>query len=69
MKAHVKLWKKFKDLGLSMWVFDGRLVRSVFDIDFRKVDMTTSMNLFPRMKFRIDNDLEEAERPYVFFMN
>jgi len=32
-KVHVRLWKKLTS-GVSVWIVDARLVRSVFDIDF-----------------------------------
>ena len=31
--AHERLWKKLEN-GLSVWIVNGRLVRSVFDIDY-----------------------------------
>jgi len=32
-KVHVRLWKKL-ETPVSVWIIDGRLVRSVFDVDF-----------------------------------
>ena len=32
-EVHVRLWKKLEN-GVSVWIVNGRLVRSVFDIDF-----------------------------------
>ncbi|HTY36195.1 MAG TPA: hypothetical protein VMH23_03740, partial [Bacteroidota bacterium] len=33
LKVHVQLWKTLES-GVNVWIVDGRLVRSVFDIDF-----------------------------------
>ncbi len=32
-EGHERLWKKLEN-GVSVWIVNGRLVRSVFDIDF-----------------------------------
>jgi len=64
IKAHVKLWKKLES-GISVWIIDGRLVRSVFDIDFTEGGHDHVYEFVPQNEVWIDNDLEEAERPYV----
>lgn len=63
-KAHVKLWKELES-GVSVWIIDGRLVRSVFDIDFTEGGHDHVYEFVPQNEVWIDNDLEEAERPYV----
>jgi hypothetical protein len=63
-KVHVKLWKKLES-GVSVWIVDGRLVRSVFDIDFTEGGHDHVYEFVPQDEIWIDNDLEEAERPYV----
>jgi hypothetical protein len=63
-KVHVKLWKKL-ETGVSVWIVDGRLVRSVFDIDFTEGGHDHVYEFVPENEVWIDNDLEELERPYV----
>ena len=62
--AHERLWKKLES-GLSMWVINGRLVRSVFDIDFTEGGHDYVYEFVPQNEVWIDNDIEEVERPYV----
>ena len=64
IKVHVKLWKELES-GVSVWIIDGRLVRSVFDIDFTEGGHDHVYEFVPQNEVWIDNDLEEAERPYV----
>ena len=64
IKVHVKLWKKLES-GVSVWIINGRLVRSVFDIDFTEGGHDHVYEFVPQNEVWIDNDLEEAERPYV----
>jgi hypothetical protein len=63
-KVHVRLWKKLEN-GVSVWIIDGRLVRSVFDVDFTEGGHDHVYEFVPENEVWIDNDLEEAERPYV----
>jgi hypothetical protein len=63
-KVHVRLWKKIES-GVSIWIVDGRLVRSVFDIDFTEGGHDYVYEFVPENEVWIDNDLEELERPYV----
>ncbi len=63
-KVHVHLWKTLES-GVSVWIVDGRLVRSVFDIDFTEGGHDHVYEFVPENEVWIDNDLEEAERPYV----
>jgi hypothetical protein len=63
-KVHVHLWKKLGS-GVSVWIVDGRLVRSVFDIDFTEGGHDHVYEFVPENEVWIDNDLEEAERPFV----
>ena len=63
-KVHIRLWKKLEN-GVSAWIVDGRLVRSVFDIDFTEGGHDHVYEFVPENEVWIDNDLEEAERPYV----
>ncbi|HUL43312.1 MAG TPA: hypothetical protein VLY03_03035 [Bacteroidota bacterium] len=63
-KVHVRLWKKLES-GVSVWIIDGRLVRSVFDDDFTEGGHDYVYEFVPQNEVWIDNDLEESERPYV----
>jgi hypothetical protein len=63
-EVHVRLWKRLES-GLSVWIVDGRLVRSVFDIDFTEGGHDHVYEFVPANEVWIDNDLEESERPYV----
>jgi hypothetical protein len=64
VKVHVRLWKKLES-GVSVWIVDGRLVRSVFDVDFTEGGHDHVYEFVPENEVWIDNDLQEAERPYV----
>lgn len=63
-KVHLQLWKKLKS-GVSVWIVDGRLVRSVFDVDFTEGGHNRVYKYIPENEIWIDNDLLEAERPFV----
>ena len=63
-RVHEKLWKKL-DTGLSVWIVNGRLVRSVFDIDFTAGGHEHVYEFVPQNEVWIDNDIEENERGYI----
>jgi hypothetical protein len=63
-EVHERLWKKLEN-GISVWVVNGRLVRSVFDIDFTEGGHDYVYEFVPQNEVWIDNDLEEKERGYV----
>jgi hypothetical protein len=63
-KVHQRLWKTLES-GVSVRIVDGRLVRSVFDVDFTEGGHDHVYEFVPENEVWIDNDLEEAERPYV----
>jgi hypothetical protein len=50
---------------ISIWIVDGRLVRSVFDVDFTEGGHDYVYEFVPQNEVWIDNDLEESERPFV----
>ena len=62
--AHVRLWKKLES-GLSVWIVNGRTVRSAFDIDFTAGGHDYVYEFVPPNEVWIDDDIEEAERGYV----
>jgi hypothetical protein len=63
-KVHERLWKKL-DSGISVWIVNGRLVRSGFDVDFTEGGHDYVYEFIPENEVWIDNDLNEEERPYV----
>jgi hypothetical protein len=63
-QVHVRLWKKLKD-SVSVWIVDGRLVRSVFDIDFADGGHDYVYEFVPENEVWIDDTLKAAERPYA----
>ena len=62
--VHVHLWRKLEH-DVSVWIVNGRLVRSVFNIDFTEGGHDHIYEFVPENEVWIDNDLEEAERGYV----
>lgn len=62
--VHERLWRRLES-GLSVWIVNGRLVRSVFDIDFTEGGHDYVYEFVPENEVWIDNDIEEAERGYV----
>jgi hypothetical protein len=62
--VHIRLWKKLKS-GLSVWIVNGRLVRSAFDIDFTAGGHDYVYEFVPENEVWIDDDIEEQERGYV----
>jgi len=62
--VHDRLWKKL-DGGLAVWIVNGRLVRSVFDIDFTAGGHDYVYEFVPENEVWIDDDIVEPERGYV----
>ena len=62
--VHKKLWKKLEN-GVSVWIVNGRLVRSVFDIDFTAGGHDKVYEFVPENEVWIDDDIVEIERGYV----
>lgn len=62
--VHRHLWKKLEN-GVSVWIVSGRLVRSVFDIDFTEGGHDYVYEFVPENEVWIDDDIEEEERAYV----
>jgi hypothetical protein len=63
-KAHERLWKKLEN-GVSVWIVNGRLVRSAFDIDFTAGGHDYVYEFVPENEVWIDDDIEEKERGFV----
>ncbi len=63
-QVHVRLWKRLES-GVEVWIVNGRLVRSVFDIDYTEGGHDHVYEFVPKGEVWIDDDLVEAERPFV----
>jgi hypothetical protein len=63
-QVHVRLWKALEK-GVKVWIVRGRLVRSVFDIDFTAGGHDHVYEFCPENEVWIDDDIEERERPFV----
>jgi len=61
---HERLWKKLEN-GVSVWIVNGRLVRSVFDIDFTAGGHDHVYEFVPHGEVWIDDAIEENERGFV----
>ena len=62
--AHLRLWKKLEN-GISVWIVDGRKVRSLFDTDFTAGGHDYVYEFVPEDEVWIDNDIVENERGYM----
>jgi hypothetical protein len=62
--VHEHLWKKLEN-GVSVWVVNGRLVRSAFDIDFTAGGHDHVYEFVPMGEVWIDDAIEEKERGFV----
>ena len=63
-KIHRKLLGKNKK-GISIWLVDGRLVRSVFNVDFTEGGHDLVYSFVPKNEVWVDDDLSKKEIPYV----
>ena len=62
--AHERLWKKLEN-GVSVWIVNGRFVRSVFDIDFTAGGHEHVYEYVPTGEVWIDDAITEKERGFV----
>ncbi len=62
-QVHRRLWKKLAN-GVSVWIVNARLVRSVFDDDFASGGHDHVYEYIPEDEVWIDDTLKAAERPY-----
>ena len=62
--VHEHLWKKLEN-GVSVWIVNGRLVRSAFDIDFTAGGHDHVYEFVPAGEVWIDDAIEEKERGVV----
>jgi hypothetical protein len=63
-EVHERLWKKLEN-DVSVWIVNGRLVRSAFDIDFTEGGHDYVYEFVPENEVWIDDDIEEKERGFV----
>ena len=57
-------WKTLEN-GVTIWIVNGRLVRSVFYVDFTAGGHDCVYEFVPEKEVWIDDDIVEEERPYV----
>ena len=62
--VHEHLWKKLEN-GIRVWIVNGRLVRSAFDIDFTAGGHDHVYEFIPEGEVWIDDAIEEQERGFV----
>jgi hypothetical protein len=62
VKEH--LWKKLEN-GVSIWIVNGRLVRSAFDIDYTEGGHDHVYEFIPAGEVWIDDAIQEKERGFV----
>jgi len=62
--VHEHLWKELEN-GVRVWVVNGRLVRSVFDIDFTEGGHDHVYEFVPEGEVWIDDAIVEQERGFV----
>jgi len=60
--VHDRLWKKL-ETGISIWIVNGRLVRSTFDIDFTEGGHDYVYEFVPENEVWMDDAIMEQERP------
>jgi transposase InsO family protein len=63
-EMHEKLWKTLES-GVTVWIVNGRLVRSTFDIDFTEGGHDKVYEFVPANEVWIDDAIVEQERGYV----
>jgi hypothetical protein len=63
-KVHLELWEQIQS-NVTVWIVDGRLVRSAFDVDFTEGGHGFVYDFVPRNEVWIDNDLQKTERPFI----
>lgn len=60
-EVHERLWKKLEN-EIPVWIVNGRLVRSAFDIDFTAGGHDHVYEFVPECEVWIDDAIEEKER-------
>ncbi len=65
-RVHSRLLKKLNN-GVTVWLVDGRLVRSVFDIEFTEGGHEQVYEYVPLNEVWIDDDIHDDERGFILF--
>jgi hypothetical protein len=65
-RVHLRIWKVLTN-GVQVWFVNGRLVRSVFDIDFTEGGHDHVYEFVPKNEIWIDDDCHEDENSFVLF--
>jgi hypothetical protein len=63
-EVHERLWKKLES-GVSVWIVNGRFVRSIFDIEFIGGGHEYIYDFIPENEIWIDDMIIESERGYI----
>lgn len=63
--VHKEFLGKTEDGVLSVWLVDGGIVRSVYDVDFTEGGHDLVYDYVPKNEVWIDDDITHFERPYV----
>jgi hypothetical protein len=63
-EMHEKIWKALES-GITVWIVNGRLVRSTFDIDYTEGGHDKVYEFVPTNEVWIDDAIVEQERGYV----
>ena len=64
--VHARLWKALGN-GVHVWFVKGRLVRSLFDVEFTEGGHDYVYEFVPPNEVWIDDDVHEEERSFVLF--
>jgi hypothetical protein len=64
--VHARLWKAL-DNGVHVWFVKGRLVRSMYDVEFTEGGHDCVYEFVPQNEVWIDDDVHEEERGFVLF--
>jgi hypothetical protein len=64
--VHARLWKALGD-GVQVWFVNGRLVRSMYDVEFTEGGHDYVYEFVPPNEVWIDDDVHEEERSAVLF--
>ncbi len=65
-RVHARLWKTLPN-GVQVWFVKGRLVRSVYDIEFTEGGHEHVYEYVPKDEIWIDDDCHEDENGFVLF--
>jgi len=64
--VHSRLWKALSN-GVKVWFVKGRLVRSVFDIEFTEGGHEHVYEFIPQNEVWIDDDIHQDELAFILF--